>query len=257
LPYGGAISGSANIFLADSTAALDLTQSTNYDANLNPVLTIQSGQILSGFGVVTGLVTTVTGATLAPGSTSTVGTLTVTGFGNDSNVLSGVTMMKLNKGARTNDQLVVQQGSLVLGGSLVLTNLSGSISNGDAFTLFSAAGGISGAFANIVPSRPGFPGFGLAWNTNNLAAAGTLSVTGGSVPPPPRITHISASGTTVTIQGGNGLANEPFLVLESTNLALPLSQWLPVSTNAFDGSGNFSLSISASTGDEYFALFEQ
>jgi fibronectin-binding autotransporter adhesin len=254
LPSGGAIPDSTDIFLAATNSALDVSQSTNYSANNNPELTIQNGQILGGFGVVTGLVVSVSGATLAPGSTSTVGTLTVTGFGNDSSVLNGVTMMKLNKGALTSDQLVVQQGALVLGGTLALINMSGSLSNGDTFTLFNAGGGISGAFAGIVPSRPGYPGFGLAWNTNTLASSGTLSVM--AVPLPARpILHVSVSGTTLTIQGSNGLANEPFVLLESTNVALPLPAWLPASTNAFDGSGNFSLSISAGGADEYFTLW--
>lgn len=238
---GGAIADSSDIFLAATNAALDVSQSTNYSANNNPELTIQTGEILSGFGVVTGLVATVSGATLEPGSTSTVGTLTITGFNNDSNSLNGATMMKLNKGGLTNDQLVVQQGSLVLGGTLTLTNLSGTLAAGDSFTLFAAGGGITGSFASITPSSPGY---GLGWNTANLPVNGTISIVAVAPPPRPIITSVRLSGTTLTIQGTNGVANEQYMLLESTNVALPVTNWVPVETNTFDGSGDFSASVS-------------
>jgi autotransporter-associated beta strand protein len=251
------ISNTAAIYLANTNTALDLSQSAYVNANGNPVLTVQSGQTLSGFGTATGLVQTASGATISPGSPSTVGVLSVVGFA-DTNTLNGTTLMKLDKGGQTNDQLSVS-GSLVYGGTLALTNLSGSLAAGDSFTPFSAAGGYAGTFAGISPSRPGYPGFGLAWNTNNLAVNGTLSIVTAPVPPSPRITGIGLSGTTVTIQGTNGVANEPFVVLESTNVAAPLTNWVAVSTNAFDGTGNFNVPVGATTNapQQFFRLWEQ
>jgi len=41
--------------------------------------------------------------------------------------------------------------------------------------------------------------------------------------------------------GTNGNANAQFTILTSTNAAAPLSTWLPVSTNLFNGSGNFNV----------------
>lgn len=249
LAAGGAISASTTVYLADAEAALDLTQSTNYDAIENPVLTLQNGQTLSGFGVVTGLVATANGATLAPGSSSAVGALTVTGFSNDSNVLSGVAMMKLNKAAGTNDQLVVQEGSLVLGGTLALNNLAGTLAVGDTFKLFAVAGGISGTFASITPSY-------LTWNTNNLAVNGTISLVAIAPSSPPRLTS-SLSGTTLTIQGTNGVPNKQFVVLSSTNVTLPLKNWVPVVTNSFDASGSFIFSISTTSAPAKFFIISE
>jgi hypothetical protein len=60
--------------------------------------------------------------------------------------------------------------------------------------------------------------------------------------PSPRITHIGLNGTTLTISGTNGLANETYVLLTSTNLAFPLNQWMPVLTNALDSGGNLNLS---------------
>jgi autotransporter-associated beta strand protein len=250
----GSISNTAAIDLVTTNSVLDLSQSTYVDGNGNPVLALQDGQTLSGFGTVMGLVQTVSGATIAPGSPAAVGVLTVTGFA-DTNVLNGTTLMKLDKGSLTNDQLSVA-GSLAFGGTLALTNLSGSLAAGDAFTLFSAAGGCNGVFANITPSRPGYPAFGLAWNTNNLAVNGTLSMVSAPIPPPPTISSLNLSGTTLTIKGTNGLANEQCIVLQSTNLTTPLSNWVPVATNAFDVNGRFNVSISLTNGvpQQFFRL---
>jgi autotransporter-associated beta strand protein len=256
LPGMSSISTTAAIELTSTNSALDLSNTTDTNGFPDPVLTLLGGQTLSGFGTVTGLVQTVIGSTLAPGSVSAVGTLTVTGV-TGTNTLNGTTMMKLKKSSHANDQLAVS-GSLAYGGTLVLTNLSGSLVVGDSFTLFSAAGGYSGTFAGLIPSRPGFPAFGLAWNTNNLAVNGTLSIVAASVPPSPKITSVSLSGGMLSILGTNGVPNEPFVLLGSTNLAVPLSSWTPVQTNAFNGSGNFSISVAVTNGpDEFFTLFVQ
>jgi hypothetical protein len=166
--------------------------------------------------------------------------------------------MKLNKSNHTSDRLAVT-GSLAYGGTLVLTNLSGSLATGDSFQFFSATAGYSGAFANVSPSRPGYPGFGLAWNLNNLAVNGTISIVGAPVPASPKITGVSLSGTTLMISGTNGVANEPFVLLESTNLAAGPVGWVSVSTNTFDGSGKFDVSIDTTQGDtqEFFTLLMQ
>jgi hypothetical protein len=65
---------------------------------------------------------------------------------------------------------------------------------------------------------------------------------GSSVVPQPVITRISVSGTTLTIAATNGLADEQFVLLGSTNLLLSANQWTPILTNSFDGSGNLNLS---------------
>src|SRR5213592_1576298 len=85
--------------------------------------------------------------------------------------LSGVTIMELNAAAGTND-LVRGLTSVTYGGTLTLSNLAGSITALNAFKLFSATS-YRGAFAALTPVSPGQ---GLAWNTNTLAADGTLRV---------------------------------------------------------------------------------
>jgi PKD repeat protein len=61
------------------------------------------------------------------------------------------------------------------------------------------------------------------------------------VPAQPSIAAISLSGTNLVINANNGLSGLTYLVLMSTNLTLPPSQWMPVATNVLNTSGNFTL----------------
>jgi hypothetical protein len=71
----------------------------------------------------------------------------------------------------------------------------------------------------------------------------------------PVITHISLSGTTLTLGGTNGTAGQQFRVLSSTNLTLPPSQWTPFVTNTFTGSDfNITNTVSAETRQSFFIL---
>jgi hypothetical protein len=62
----------------------------------------------------------------------------------------------------------------------------------------------------------------------------------------------------MAIRGTNGLPNEPFVLLESTNVTANLTNWVAVLTTNFDGSGNFNVSVSATNSPrEFFAIWEQ
>jgi hypothetical protein len=54
---------------------------------------------------------------------------------------------------------------------------------------------------------------------------------------------ISLSGSDLTLNGNSSLSGVTYYVLMSTNLAQPLSQWLPVATNIFGTSGNFTITV--------------
>jgi hypothetical protein len=59
---------------------------------------------------------------------------------------------------------------------------------------------------------------------------------------PPRITGFGLNGTTLNISATNGLPNQNYVLLATTNVSLPVNQWTPVLTNRFDGDGNLNLS---------------
>ena len=121
-------------------------------------LTISGGTRLGGNGTINSAVTLPSGATLAPGDGGP-GTLTVNA---GTTLQSGsTTLMEISKSPLANDQLRVSD-TLTYGGTLVVTNLSGTLAAEDAFQLFSAPS-VSGAFdATDLPPLPG----GLAWNFN-------------------------------------------------------------------------------------------
>ena len=62
----------------------------------------------------------------------------------------------------------------------------------------------------------------------------------------PAITNVdfsSLTSGTITINANNGAPSGLVVVLNSTNLILPVINWTPVTTNNFDPSGNLSLPI--------------
>ena len=59
-------------------------------------------------------------------------------------------------------------------------------------------------------------------------------------PPNPKITGFNANGGTLMFTATNGVPGLPCLIINSTNLTLPLIQWTVLATNSFDASGNFN-----------------
>ncbi len=196
------------------------------------------GQTLQGNGSVFGSLLVSPGSTVSPGASLTsIGALTVT----NTSALSGTAVMKLNAGSDTSDVLLSTNG-LTCGGTIVVTNLSGTFTNGEKFQLFVSTN-FSGTFASVIlPNAPG-----LTW-TNNLAVDGTLTAGVASGPAPqPYITSVRLSGTNLVLNGTNGLAGEQYDLMTSTNLAVALSNWTSVTSGTFS-SGNFSITNPLTSG---------
>jgi hypothetical protein len=64
---------------------------------------------------------------------------------------------------------------------------------------------------------------------------------GPSTRPSPGLTGIKLSGTNVVLSATNGFVGGTYYVLTSTNLALPLSQWLPLASNVLGAGGSFTI----------------
>ncbi len=190
LTAAGLITSSSNIFLASSTSALDLGTSTFTNGAGVPILTLASGEELSGFGTVTGAVVAAGSSKLAVGSAQNIGVLTIS----SNTVLNGTTMVKVDKGNAVNDVLSVG-GGLIYGGTLVVTNLSGTLNINDSFPVFTAANGFTGNFTSV---QPAIAGPGLAWDISTLATDGRLRLKVGVAMNSTNIT-ISVSGNTMTL----------------------------------------------------------
>ncbi len=148
-----------------------------------------AGGVLGGAGLVAGPVTVQSGATLA----ADLGAVGAFNLDNNVTLLPGaVCSLKLNEGAGTND-IIQGVNEFTFGGTLVLTNLSGTLAAGNSFKLFSATN-YTGSFSAIVPA---IPGTGLAWDTTQLTANGTLNVVVGSSP------SSNSTNLTFSVTGAN------------------------------------------------------
>jgi hypothetical protein len=89
-----------------------------------------------------------------------------------------------------------------------------------------------------------------SWMTvAQTASLESYSTVASTVPPPasPVTVQVQFSGGSLNLSGTGGTANATYYVVGSTNLTLPMAQWTVVSTNQFDGSGNFSVGLPVAT----------
>jgi hypothetical protein len=91
---------------------------------------------------------------------------------------------------------------------------------------------------------------------SNIIMAATSAQVGFQPAPPPRLMNINLSGTSLSISATNGVADSSWMLLQSTNLTLPLSQWQTNCTGNFDSSGNLSTNITntATSRQEFYIL---
>lgn len=228
--------------VGDGTNVANLTLVGNGVHSFGSGIALRNNGVLSGNGTVLGVLTVQNGGILSPGLTVSIGKLI---FSN-APVLQGITFMDLSKNGSTltNDQVQVS-GVLTYGGSLiadlVVSNFTSTpLSVGDRFPLFSASG-FSGSFTSL--NLPALDA-GLAW-TNKLLLDGSIEVI---AVPLPRFTTLSVAGSNLLISGSGGTANAAYHVLTATNVALPLTNWIALLTNQFDGNGNFIFTNTISPG---------
>jgi autotransporter-associated beta strand protein len=187
-------------------------------------VTVNTGATLAGSGIISGAVTVNSGATVAPGS-SGIGTLTV----NNSVTLSGgsVCVVEINKTSLTKDQLYAS-GTLNYGGSLIVTNLSGTLMAGDSFKIFNGSS-YAGSFTNI--TLPALSA-DVMWNTNSLTTSGTINVVSTNFTGPQSLVWIGDSvsnlwdtGASLNWQTTNGIArvfyNSDAVTFNDTGSASP------------------------------------
>ncbi|HLP75917.1 MAG TPA: LamG-like jellyroll fold domain-containing protein [Candidatus Paceibacterota bacterium] len=77
-----------------------------------------------------------------------------------------------------------------------------------------------------------------------------------ALPKRPIVTSLILSGADAVFTGTNGPPNGTFFVLTTTNLTLPRSDWMRISTSAFDSDGNFAFTNSVTGRDSqgYYIL---
>ena len=187
------------------------------------------------------------------------GSLIITGIGgtpaapiSSLNFSPGTTLeVDVNGGA---DVTNIVAASLGIGGAITLQiGALGDVVTGITYPLISYTGSDPYSSLNLVlPS-------GYAGSLVDDSSSGIIGLTLTTVAPtnPPRITAISVSGTTLNISATNGVDGGRYVLLGTTNVAKPLSQWTPLLTNNFNGSGDLNLStniINPAVPQQFFIL---
>jgi hypothetical protein len=218
------------------------------NGSLDNVVTNAFGT-LTGTGALSGPVYISAGAVLAPGPVpgSSIGAMTV---GTLTLQPGSSTSMELNKSALTSDQ-ILGLTNVTYGGTLVISNLAGTLAPNDSFKLFDSLA-YSGSFTALSPTNP--PGVGIRWNTNTLALDGTLRVLS-TTPSQPGISSVANSGGSLIIAGTNGSPWGSYAVLSTNNVAVPRTNWPVIATGIFDGSGHFNYTNAIQpSGQRFFLL---
>jgi hypothetical protein len=225
------LTGAGNIFYHDANANNNGTADFNVTGSTNTF----TGQWVIDQGVLLG------------SGTNSLGTNNIT-IGRNGLAAAIETLYDLNS---TNASLILDTNGQVFlhqndhFASVIITNTP--LANG----LYTAS-----QLSSLYPSN--FPAswvkqIGSTFNT----ASGQIIVGNAPLPPStPKVTHIGLSGTTLSLSAANGTAGGVWILLQSTNVALPLSQWQTNTAGNFDGGGNLSTNIAntATNLQEFYIL---
>jgi len=145
--------------------------------------------------------------------------------------------------ANTNaaDFLNAQTQVIITNASLVVSNPNtmSAWSVGDKWKIINWGSTVTGVFTNL--NLPALPS-NLAWDTSALYTTGVIGIIAPVLPTAPAsITGITLVGSNLVLIGTNmnGGAGFHYVVLTTTNLATPLTNWTILSTNAFNADGSF------------------
>lgn len=170
----------------------------------------------------------------------------------------------ISDGAGPWDRLVLS-GDTLYGTTPGFGDSGGTIfsvkTNGDNFAVLYDFLGVSDGFNPGSTISP--PGVAVVGNTIYSAASGGAGNSGTVISwtapaSAPVISGIELAGTNLIINVNNGASGAVYVVLMTTNLAVPPAQWTPVFTNAPAGSGSFTIvatnAVSPGAGRRFYLL---
>ncbi|MBW0002391.1 MAG: autotransporter domain-containing protein [Hyphomicrobiales bacterium] len=169
----------------------------------NSITTVSNGGTVAGSGTLGGLVAQA-GGTVAPGALAPFTTLNVTG--NASFAAGSIFLVNIN-GAGQNDKLLVTGTATLTGGTVQVLAGTG-ITAASRFTLLTASGGVTGAFAQVTASTNlAFLTPVLSEDANDVFLSFLLP---GGAPPPPAFPSVAATpGQKATAAAVQALGSGP------------------------------------------------
>jgi autotransporter-associated beta strand protein len=204
---------------------------------------VSSGATLGGTGLITAPVTIEDGATLIPGDSS-IGTLTIS---NGLTLVGNCTVaFELSEpGLFVVNSQISGLTNVVYSGTLQAT-LDTSVGGGEVFHLFNSTN-FSGAFNSF--NLPVLPSY-LTWDTSQLAVDGTLRIQGGA-----SIHSVARVGASSFQISGTGPASQPYRILGTTNLMVPLANWFQAGSGTFNTDGTYTFTDTSATNQvEFYRL---
>jgi autotransporter-associated beta strand protein len=186
-----------------------------------------NGGTLGGLGTISGVVTVNSAGTVAPGTASVIGRLTL----GSPPAFGGTNFMRIdrNGGPSMADRIVLTSGTLNYGGTLVVSNAGAALIGGEVFTNFTAPA-YSGAFAvTVLPPL----GAGLNWYTALLATNGSIKVNRSPVPGPLTFTNVAPTVLQIPIASLTGGATDvDGDTIELTGINLTTTNGITLVTNS-------------------------
>jgi hypothetical protein len=135
--------------------------------------------------------------------------------------------------------LFTVSGNLTNNGNTVVADLGGATLGAGTYHLMNYTGNSSGALS-AGPTL--LNGSALGTAAIDISTPGQVNLA--VITSQPKIGGFSVSGGTLTIGASNGTPGVTCGVLASTNVLLPLSQWIPIVRNgSFNGGGTFSTNL--------------
>jgi hypothetical protein len=143
-----------------------------------------------------------------------------------------------------NPSFILTNGGMTLSAATTIKiNNTGAQLPAGSYTLIT--NDLAGFVAGAVTASP------VTVDGNGAVGAATVAVSGNqlvlTVAPgsstPGNFSSISVSGSNLFLSVTNGAPGGPWVLLESTNLLLPVSQWWTNRMGTYDGSGNLTTNI--------------
>jgi autotransporter-associated beta strand protein len=231
----GSINNSASISLEGIVTNQAFAGALDASGRVDATLTLANQTLRGDNGsYIRGNVAANSGAIITPGGANNLQYMICS---NNLTLSAGSTVaMEVDLDTGISNDVVNVIGTNNYAGTLQLSNIGvTALTNGAAFKLFN-----NGRFSGNFSSISGVAGSGLAWTFN--PTNGVATVVGTSIVPtvPPRITSISLSGANAVLNGTNGVNGGTYYLLESTNIAQSLNQWIPIATNVMNASGGLN-----------------
>ena len=151
---------------------------------------------------------------------------------NNGPTISSLSPSSPETGSSGSQTLTIIGGNFQSGCTAILSNVDTSTSVSPVVTFVDSSNLTINATFTVIPHN---------WSVQVINPGNAASVPYGFTvvaPPQPKIKSIGLVSGNVVLTGTNGTAGLTYTVLTSTNVALPLASWTPVTTNTFGAGGS-------------------